>query len=289
MKVQIYGLVDPRDEKIKYIGKANNSYNRLKGHIYECKKENKTNNKKVNWIKTLVKLGLKPELEILDEVEESNWQFWEQWWIELFKSWNFDLKNSTKGGDGAHDVSKRKKVSEETKKKRSIGLKRSYNNRDGYWKGKFRSKEFKEHMSLIGTGRKMSLESRKKMSESNLGRKMSLESKKKMSESHKGLKPWNAGINEKIVQCPYCFKEGGNRVMKRHHFENCLNKSLERNLKQQTKLQNAKCEIKICPHCNKIGSGANMTRYHFNNCSVFTGIKRIQIGGRKSFKHVTTS
>jgi hypothetical protein len=39
-------------------------------------------------------------LEIIDEVEEKDWIFWEQWWIELFNSWSVPLLNKNKGGGG---------------------------------------------------------------------------------------------------------------------------------------------------------------------------------------------
>ena len=39
-------------------------------------------------------------LEVIDEVEENEWIFWEQWWIELFNSWNITLLNKNKGGGG---------------------------------------------------------------------------------------------------------------------------------------------------------------------------------------------
>jgi hypothetical protein len=37
----------------------------------------------------------------LDEVPKINWQYWEKFYISLFKSWGFDLVNYTGGGDGS--------------------------------------------------------------------------------------------------------------------------------------------------------------------------------------------
>ena len=39
--------------------------------------------------------------EVIDEVPLSEWKFWENYWIEQFKSWGFNLKNKNNGGGGA--------------------------------------------------------------------------------------------------------------------------------------------------------------------------------------------
>ena len=33
-------------------------------------------------------------------VDDSEWRFWESWYIELFKSWGFELENKNNGGGG---------------------------------------------------------------------------------------------------------------------------------------------------------------------------------------------
>jgi len=95
----IYSLIDPRNGDIRYIGKTNNTKLRLSNHLVE-----KHKTYKVNWIKSLKKINLKPILEILDKVLIEDWQFWEQHYISLYKSWGFKLTNSTNGGDGNKSV-----------------------------------------------------------------------------------------------------------------------------------------------------------------------------------------
>lgn len=51
-------------------------------------------------------------MEVLDIVENDEWQFWEQYWISQTKAWGFNLTNLTIGGDGIIGH----KHSEETKK-----------------------------------------------------------------------------------------------------------------------------------------------------------------------------
>lgn len=95
--VYIYGLKDPRDYQIKYIGKASDINKRYKQHI-----ENYTNKKslKSSWVLSLLRSGLLPILEIVEICDESKWQEREQYWIKYYKELGFDLKNMTNGGDG---------------------------------------------------------------------------------------------------------------------------------------------------------------------------------------------
>jgi predicted GIY-YIG superfamily endonuclease len=36
----------------------------------------------------------------IDCVDDNEWRFWESWYIELFKSWGFELENKNNGGGG---------------------------------------------------------------------------------------------------------------------------------------------------------------------------------------------
>jgi hypothetical protein len=63
-----------------YIGKTNKPNRRIREHRIKFSKD--------------------VFLEVIDEVEEDEWIFWEQWWIEVFNSWNIKLSNKNKGGGG---------------------------------------------------------------------------------------------------------------------------------------------------------------------------------------------
>jgi len=126
-KVIIYSLSDPVSGVVKYIGQTSKTLNeRMKTHLKDAKYKN--NNKRIAWIKSIVKKGNVPKIDIIDEVLEEEWVFWEMYWIEQFKNWGFDLKNGTIGGDGIKEYvyteEDKKKMrgrvlSEETKKKMS--------------------------------------------------------------------------------------------------------------------------------------------------------------------------
>ena len=94
----IYALLDPRDNQIRYIGKANKPKDRYNNH-YNSSRDKYTH--KRNWINSIRKDGFRPEMIVLDEVPKTEWQYWEKFYICLFKTWGFNLVNYTNGGDGS--------------------------------------------------------------------------------------------------------------------------------------------------------------------------------------------
>ena len=109
MKTYIYTLADKTG--IRYIGKSDDPFNRLKNHLKDAKKQR---TRKEKWIYSLLKKEEKPVLEILDEVEKRDWSFFEKYWISQFRSWEFLIINGTDGGEGSNGF-KGKKHTEETK------------------------------------------------------------------------------------------------------------------------------------------------------------------------------
>lgn len=94
----IYVLIDPETQQVRYVGKANNISQRYKAHLNRARKHQ---THKLNWIKSLKNKGLKPIIEVIDVVPIDDWIFWETYWISQFKSWGFNLINYTDGGDGS--------------------------------------------------------------------------------------------------------------------------------------------------------------------------------------------
>ena len=98
--ITIYTLKDPITNEVRYIGKTKRKLvDRMYSHTSNYKLE-KEKSYKNSWIKSLKNKNLKPIIEELDLVEENNWEFWEQFYINLFKSWGFKLTNMTRGGEG---------------------------------------------------------------------------------------------------------------------------------------------------------------------------------------------
>jgi len=85
----IYTLMDPISNEIKYVGNTNDISDVLELHISES--ENKIKRLHV-WIQSLLELGLKPIVEIIDEIE-TEIDLNEEFWISQIKSWGFNLVN----------------------------------------------------------------------------------------------------------------------------------------------------------------------------------------------------
>lgn len=156
----IYVLRDPRDSSIRYVGKTINPDKRLKGHIWES---SKTNTHKANWIKSLLSIGLKPTIKVIEECSDNEWEEKEKYYIALYKEqYGKLLTNGTSGGEGGITKPGMKHTAESKKK-----------------------------MSLIKKGKRPSIETCKKMSESNarhfLNKTHSQETKKKMSIARSGV------------------------------------------------------------------------------------------------------
>lgn len=87
--IYIYGLVDPRDNQIKYIGSTNNIKKRLEAHTSRQKNDT---SKRSMWIKELVALNFKPIPKILLETTHEKRIFIEESFIKHYRQF-CDLKN----------------------------------------------------------------------------------------------------------------------------------------------------------------------------------------------------
>lgn len=96
--VFIYTLEHPLTNEIRYVGKTRNPKMRFHNH---CNKLHNERTHKRNWINKLKGEGLKPIMNILDEVSEEEWKLWERYWIEQLKAWGFNLCNHSSGGEGS--------------------------------------------------------------------------------------------------------------------------------------------------------------------------------------------
>lgn len=151
----IYGLWDSRTYELRYIGKADNPQSRLQAHINEAKRGGRRH--KDNWIRNLLKDGLIPEIEILEECTKDNWEEIEREWIREAREKGARLVNVTIGGEGVSGYS----FTEEHKAK----LSDSHKGKKVWNKGIPCTEEHKEKIRQANTGHKHTEESKKKMSE----------------------------------------------------------------------------------------------------------------------------
>jgi hypothetical protein len=93
----IYGLYSSDDNEIRYVGKANDPKDRLRKHLYECRKNNNENKThKCCWIRNVLNKGEKINYVVLDECEIDKWEGLECKYMGLYDN----LTNTSKGGIG---------------------------------------------------------------------------------------------------------------------------------------------------------------------------------------------
>jgi len=104
--VKIYSLSHPITNEIRYIGKTVEVLGeRLRKHL-----QRKDETYRYYWIKSLLKDGLKPKIELIDECCEDDWRWCEKYWIEQFKCWGFRLVSMCDGGLGSDGMKHVKKL-----------------------------------------------------------------------------------------------------------------------------------------------------------------------------------
>lgn len=139
--VSIYALIDPRDARIRYVGKTKHElWHRRMLHVAEARSENQTH--KARWIRQLLADGVRPRPVLIERAPESGWQERERHWIATLRNAGHRLTNIARGGEGGS-----RPMSEETKRK--ISASRIGNK---YALGTVRSEEFKRKVSAAQTG-----------------------------------------------------------------------------------------------------------------------------------------
>ena len=114
MNVFIYYLSD-KEGRIRYVGKTKNApRKRLYKHIQESKGDSISY--KNNWVKSLLSKGERPMINVIDEVPQEEWEFWEQYWISQLRCWGFSLTNLTTGGYGGNGYRHTKKSKQKMRK-----------------------------------------------------------------------------------------------------------------------------------------------------------------------------
>lgn len=92
----VYALRDPRTDRIRYIGKANDLEARLTSHLRDARRRRTP---VYDWIRSLMRKGLVPRIELLEQAEESSWKAAEVRLIAQHRASNPDLLNLAAGGD----------------------------------------------------------------------------------------------------------------------------------------------------------------------------------------------
>jgi hypothetical protein len=110
--VYVYGLADPRDGKIRYVGQTRNLASRLACHLSSACIDNWRPSKKDQWIQELARLELRPTIVALETCQDSHSEEAEMRWFEKL-SMDCELLNTVlpRGGKKRNPPSaKRTKV-----------------------------------------------------------------------------------------------------------------------------------------------------------------------------------
>jgi len=215
MKLIIYGLIDPRDGAVHYIGKSSSGKKRPREHGI-ARKLDLDFTPKARWIRALQQEGLEFGVVVLEQIERrEDLAAAEIRWIAFGRSEGWPLKNITEGGDGrqpgyrvpAEEVERarrewalgiRKHKPETIEKLRALklGVPRSEETKAKIREARLRqapfSVEVRQRMSEIKLGKPPN----------NKGMKMSTETRAKMSAAHKArhaMHPVSAETREKIA------------------------------------------------------------------------------------------
>jgi group I intron endonuclease len=158
-KYLIYGLVDPRDRSLRYIGKSSQGLQRAREHCYPSYL-NVDHSYCGNWIRKLQSLELSYTYITIEEFEDADiLSQAEIFWISYFRAMGCRLTNMTLGGEGSLGYT----PSQETRVKISLAN-----------KGKVRSASHSAAISAAKIGKSTG--------------KRTEECKRKMSNSHKNSK-----------------------------------------------------------------------------------------------------
>lgn len=204
MHFYVYQLIDPRNNKVFYVGKG--CKNRMYEHVNNVRKgriPNHSNTKLGNKIKKILSLGLKVKYKKV-LITENEQEAYNKERAIISKIGLENLCNLTEGGDGCLEIN----FSDEHKQKISNANKgRNFSDEhrkklsDAH-KGMKQSTETIQKRLESRSWYKHSDETKEKLSIAHTGKILTDEHKKKLSESHKGNTsgcgnkgkiPWNKG------------------------------------------------------------------------------------------------
>jgi len=197
--VYIYALIDPRDERVRYVGQTVNPARRFRSHLAD----KSVSTPKRDWLDELLLLGLMPIMEVVEECQKGTVDEKEVYWIAYYRNLNTDLLNVLDGGSWQGTMSdairarmsnrhKGCTLTNEHKKKISDSLKgRTHTNErkkkiSDARKGQAHTDETKKKISDALKGHTFTDEARKNISDAGKGRTHTEEARKNMSDGQKG-------------------------------------------------------------------------------------------------------
>jgi hypothetical protein len=198
-----------------YVGKGHGK--RCEAHLDEAKYYTKRKSKKLNKIRKLMSLDMKPIITKVEEnVSDAQAIDFECLLISEMRDIGIPLTNMTDGGDGAKGY---KHTEEHKQMMRELFIGRIFTEEHRQAMSKPKSKEGRRNMALARqtTLYRPSEETKKKMSDALKGRTFTEEHKAK-------IKAGLTGKPKTKIECPHCHKLASPAMAKRWHFDNCKDK-----------------------------------------------------------------
>jgi len=98
----IYGLVDPRDGQLRYVGKSSNGLSRPRTH-WKNTRLRESRDHCHNWIRNVLLSGRVPDVVVIQDICENDSDILndsEVFWISYFRKMGCHLTNMSDGGEG---------------------------------------------------------------------------------------------------------------------------------------------------------------------------------------------
>jgi len=167
----IYGLVDPRTDGVRYIGRSSSGTKRPKQHRHPSRLP-KDPTHKGRWLRALKRQGLSYRIRVLERVPSDELlDDAEKRWIVHGKEQGWQLTNLTGGGHGLYQHTFTKEHRERISKAN---------------KGRKLTEEQRHKLSEAAKRWKRTPEHMEKLRQSNIGRPQSEYQKRRVSEVHTG-------------------------------------------------------------------------------------------------------
>jgi hypothetical protein len=189
----IYALVDPRDGRVRYVGKTCDTKMRLKGHMGYCVRS--AHLPVSRWAQRLKADRLRPVMVPIETGTSEDWGLVEAKWIAAARCAGCDLLNLTTGGEGLSGLApeSRKRISDAAKERwaqpgyreRILTPERSARIAQSL-RGRPKTSAHIAKLPQNQRGRVFTDKHKAKLAEAQLGRRHSEETIAKMREVHRG-------------------------------------------------------------------------------------------------------
>jgi hypothetical protein len=104
MDTLVYGLFDPENGELRYVGKPTTGLKRPRAQHNRALKGREGAGHKSNWIRSLACRGLRYDIQVIQRVNAAELARAEMYWIRFFRDQGCRLTNCTAGGEGQWGV-----------------------------------------------------------------------------------------------------------------------------------------------------------------------------------------